>query len=90
MLPISIVEPWVLTQDLVPVYDATNADDFDVENDIGDLEANLPRWRGEIPYGSFTVVGYTMTAFLSSSREWTLGLNIQWAIVVGIPDNASG
>ena len=69
----------------MPVYDARDAEAFDVNTDLPNLEAKLPRWREEIPVGSFVVVGFTMTAFFSSSREWTLGLNIQWAIIVGIP-----
>ncbi|KAJ3540002.1 hypothetical protein NMY22_g4490 [Coprinellus aureogranulatus] len=71
----------------VPVFDARDVDDFDVNTDLGNLDEKLPRWKEEIPYGSFVVVGYTATAFFSNTREWTLGLNIQWVIIVGIPDS---
>ena len=69
----------------VPVYDATECDDFDVNRDLPMLASKLPRWKTEIPYGSCVVVGYTMSAFFSGSREWTLGTNIQWAVIVGMP-----
>ncbi|KAJ3525115.1 hypothetical protein NMY22_g10706 [Coprinellus aureogranulatus] len=70
----------------VPVYDARDVEDFNLETDLAHLDSRMPRWNEEIPYGSFVAVGYTATAFYGNAREWTLGLNIQWVIVVGIPE----
>ncbi|KAJ7832808.1 hypothetical protein B0H13DRAFT_1914816, partial [Mycena leptocephala] len=40
-------------QDTVPVYDARNRD-FDFDDNLADIN-NLPRWKGEVPIGSFVV-----------------------------------
>ncbi|KAH6880231.1 hypothetical protein BKA70DRAFT_1378236 [Coprinopsis sp. MPI-PUGE-AT-0042] len=68
----------------VPVYDARDIK-FDFDEDLARID-DLPRWDEEIPYGSFVVVGYTVAVFKSDkNRSWTISLNIQWAMVVGVP-----
>ncbi|KAH6879351.1 hypothetical protein BKA70DRAFT_1447935 [Coprinopsis sp. MPI-PUGE-AT-0042] len=68
----------------IPVYDAQDVE-FDFIKDLPRLDF-LPRWNGEIPVGSFVAVAYTATVFFAEkTRKWTIGLNIQWAMVIGIP-----
>ncbi|PPR00613.1 hypothetical protein CVT24_005494 [Panaeolus cyanescens] len=71
---------------IVPVYDATNAIDFNVNTDLDRLAAALPRWlHGEVPRGSFVVVGYTISEYYSKSAKWTLSCNLLWIIVIAVP-----
>lgn len=70
----------------VPVYDARNLD-VDWNRDLPRLEV-LPRWFEEIPVGSFVVVGYTAGVFMAEkTRTWTISFNLQWAVIVGVPDD---
>ncbi|KAF6751778.1 hypothetical protein DFP72DRAFT_763918, partial [Ephemerocybe angulata] len=72
---------------IVPVYDARNLDSLDF-NDILPRLSTLPAYTGgEIPQGSFVVVGYTMTVYLANNGNRTLGCNLQWIIVVGTPED---
>ncbi|RXW14797.1 hypothetical protein EST38_g11059 [Candolleomyces aberdarensis] len=71
------------TDGAVPVYDARNAN-FNFLQDLPNLES-LPRWEAEIPYGSSVVVGYTLAVYRAKGGNWTLGCNIQWAVIVGLP-----
>ncbi|KAF6747098.1 hypothetical protein DFP72DRAFT_1075744 [Ephemerocybe angulata] len=72
----------------VPVYDARGLDTVDFNSVLPKLADSLPLYTGgEIPYGSFIVVGYTMTIYRANNGNWTLGNNIQWVIIVGIPDS---
>ncbi|KAF6744859.1 hypothetical protein DFP72DRAFT_825131, partial [Ephemerocybe angulata] len=70
----------------VPVYDARNLKFLDFNTTLPRL-STLPAWTGgEIPQGSFIVVGYTMTIYRANNGNLTLGCNIQWVIVVGTPE----
>ncbi|KAF6758495.1 hypothetical protein DFP72DRAFT_807768 [Ephemerocybe angulata] len=72
----------------VPIYDARGLDSLDFDAVLPKLAESLPLYtEGEIPYGSFIVVGYTMMIYRANSGNWTLGNNIHWVIVVGIPDH---
>ncbi|KAF6741385.1 hypothetical protein DFP72DRAFT_833748 [Ephemerocybe angulata] len=74
---------------IVPVYDARNVASLDLEEVLPRLSQVLPIYTGgEIPYGSFVTVGYTMTIYRSNSGMWTLGCNVLWIIVLGIPPTA--
>ncbi|KAJ7642478.1 hypothetical protein DFH06DRAFT_1137488 [Mycena polygramma] len=75
--------------DVVPVYDARKQV-VDFQTDLGRLDEVLPRLSGEIPFGSFVVVGYTLSSYQgvrsgSSDKVAHLGCNIVWAIVCGTP-----
>ncbi|KAJ6470778.1 hypothetical protein C8R47DRAFT_751799 [Mycena vitilis] len=75
--------------DRVPVYDARkNLVDFDT--DLARLDEVLPPFIGEVPFGSFIVVGYTCSVYNaavsgSSERVAHLGCNVLWVIVCGTP-----
>ncbi|KAJ7471248.1 hypothetical protein B0H11DRAFT_1919809 [Mycena galericulata] len=78
---------------LVPVYDG-RTERINFKTDLGRLASILPKFDGEIPFGSFVTVGYTATMWsaipsASTSTDKTkrphLGCNIMWAIVVGVP-----
>ncbi|RXW16792.1 hypothetical protein EST38_g9065 [Candolleomyces aberdarensis] len=70
----------------IPVFDGRDASGFSVPSDLTRLSERLPVWHGEIPFGSLVVVAYTVASFRSREGNWTLGCNIQWAIVLGTPD----
>lgn len=73
---------------LVPIYDARGVDAFDFQTDLVRLAEALPAWEGgEVPCGSFAVVGHTLSVYRSQAGNWTLGCNIQWVIVVGVPED---
>ncbi|KAJ7746065.1 hypothetical protein B0H16DRAFT_1462645 [Mycena metata] len=73
----------------LPVYDARKTP-FDFEFDLPRLSSVLPPFTGEIPFSSFVVVGYTVSAYNgalggTTERVMHLGCNIVWAIVCGTP-----
>ncbi|PPQ72164.1 hypothetical protein CVT24_002415 [Panaeolus cyanescens] len=71
---------------IIPVYDATNTVAFDVNTDLDRLPEVLPRWmHGEVPRGSFAVVGYTISEYYSKAGKWTLSCNLLWIIVLAVP-----
>ncbi|KAJ7626517.1 hypothetical protein DFH06DRAFT_1141828 [Mycena polygramma] len=75
--------------DKVPIYDARTVV-FDFNSDLSRLSTVLPAFHGEIPFGSFVVVGYTVAGYKASlsaggERVPHLGCNILWAIVCGSP-----
>jgi hypothetical protein len=78
----------------VPVYDARKVViNFDV--DLGRLDKVLPLFAGEVPSGSFVVVGYTVSGFKAGAQTGAdrvpqIGFNIVWAIVCGTPDKSKG
>ncbi|KAJ3541029.1 hypothetical protein NMY22_g4059 [Coprinellus aureogranulatus] len=77
----------------IPIYDARGLPSFDFEANLPRLSEALPPWTGgEIPYGSFVVVGHTIAIYRSKAGNWTLSCNLQWVIVVGTPsdDNEEG
>lgn len=71
------------------MYDARKVVvDFDA--DLDHLPQVLPLFEGEVPFGSFVVVGYTVSAYsasLNSSSEKVphIGCNLLWVIVCGTP-----
>ncbi|PPR07992.1 hypothetical protein CVT24_002704 [Panaeolus cyanescens] len=67
----------------IPVFDARGID-FNFQNDIQNL-SKLPRFEGEIPGGSFVVVGYTLSAYVPN-QKWNLATNLLWVVVVGVPE----
>jgi hypothetical protein len=74
---------------LVPVYDARKTV-VDFNADLERLSNLLPMFHGEIPFGSFIVVGYTCASYMatlsgSSQRVAHLGCNVLWVIVCGTP-----
>ncbi|KAJ7229260.1 hypothetical protein C8J57DRAFT_1387555 [Mycena rebaudengoi] len=80
--------------DTIPVYDARNRR-LNFQTDLPHLNTKdiLPLFQGEIPFGSFVVVGYTVTGWqavpsinIDKIRHPHLGCNIMWAIVVGVRD----
>ncbi|KAJ7502480.1 hypothetical protein B0H11DRAFT_2223394 [Mycena galericulata] len=79
-------------EDEVPVFDGRN-NRINFKTDLGRLSSVLPKFDGEIPFGSFVTVGYTATMWSAvpavSATDKTkrphLGCNIMWAIVVGVP-----
>ncbi|KAJ7016597.1 hypothetical protein C8F04DRAFT_1201832 [Mycena alexandri] len=79
--------------DSVPVYDARRTV-VDFNKDLPRLDEVLPLFPGEVPVGSYTVVGYTLSSYTAtlsgtSNRVPHVGCNVLWAIVCGTP-SASG
>ncbi|KAJ7672316.1 hypothetical protein DFH06DRAFT_1319737 [Mycena polygramma] len=79
--------------DPIPVYDARKTV-IDFESDLERLDQVLPLFPGEIPSGSFTIVGYTVASYMAtisggSDRLPHIGCNILWAIVCGTPSPSS-
>ncbi|KAF6741369.1 hypothetical protein DFP72DRAFT_834254 [Ephemerocybe angulata] len=71
---------------IVPVYDARNSDTLDWNEVLPRLSETLPVYTGgEIPFGSFVFVGYTMTIYLGNNNKWTLGCNVLWVVILGSP-----
>ncbi|KAJ7448103.1 hypothetical protein FB451DRAFT_766065 [Mycena latifolia] len=75
--------------DPVPVYDARKIA-IDYQADLDRLSKVLPPFTGEIPSGSFAVVGYSCSTYAGTINSNTqkvpyVGLNILWVIVCGIP-----
>lgn len=78
----------------VPVYDARKTV-INFETDLGRLDKILPPFPGEVPLGSFVVVGYTVSGFKAGAQSGAdrvpqIGFNIVWAIVCGTPDKWKG
>jgi hypothetical protein len=72
----------------VPVYDARNRA-FDFDDDLADIN-KLPRWKGEVPVGSFVVVGYTASTYQSprlrgKAKVEHVSCNLLWIMVCGTP-----
>ncbi|KAJ7039399.1 hypothetical protein C8F04DRAFT_1255104 [Mycena alexandri] len=75
--------------DFLPVFDARKTP-IDFSTDLGRLGTVLPAFTGEIPFSSFVVVGYSVSAYsaaLSGTTERVphVGCNVLWAIVCGTP-----
>ncbi|KAJ7153850.1 hypothetical protein C8R46DRAFT_897499 [Mycena filopes] len=83
----------LLTHYQVPIYDARRIV-VNFNTDLGRLGEVLPLFPGEVPVGSYTVVGYALSSYMatlsgSSDRVPHVGCNILWAIVCGTPSVAS-
>ncbi|KAF6759630.1 hypothetical protein DFP72DRAFT_1063974 [Ephemerocybe angulata] len=85
--PVIVGDTFSLPNDAtIPVYDARNTESLDFEKVLPRLAEELPLYTGgEIPFGSFVLVGYTMTIYRAKNNNWTLGCNIQWVVIIGIP-----
>ncbi|KAJ7654008.1 hypothetical protein DFH06DRAFT_1133587 [Mycena polygramma] len=64
----------------VPVYDARKVV-VDFQSDLDHLDQVLPRFSGEVPFGSFVVVGYTLSGYQglrsgSTDKVAHLGCNV--------------
>jgi hypothetical protein len=73
----------------VPIYDARKVI-VDFNTDLDRLDKVLPQFVGELPFGSFAVVGYTVSGYKASlstggERVSQLGCNVIWVIVCGTP-----
>jgi len=73
--------PCLITLFPVPIYDARGQKTFDYNRDLSAIDERLPRYNSEVPAGSFSVVGYTMTAY-KKQDVWNLSTNVQFVIVV--------
>ncbi|KAJ7245273.1 hypothetical protein C8J57DRAFT_1524403 [Mycena rebaudengoi] len=72
-----------------PVYDARKTV-IDFKVDLDRLDKRLPLFVGEIPFGSFVVVGYTCSTYSaaingSPEKVANIGFNVVWAILCGTP-----
>ncbi|RXW11200.1 hypothetical protein EST38_g14655 [Candolleomyces aberdarensis] len=68
----------------IPVYDARKVE-VDFDKHLDDL-SSFPRWKGEVPVGSFAVIAYTTGTFYSTTQEgWAVSFNIQWVMLIGVP-----
>ncbi|KAJ7196607.1 hypothetical protein C8J57DRAFT_1738103 [Mycena rebaudengoi] len=85
-------------EDTIPVYDGRKAH-INFQMDLPKLLSNeyLPFFEGEIPFGSYVVVGYTVTGWnavpsvnADKIKHPHLGCNIMWAIVLGVRDIDDG
>jgi hypothetical protein len=70
---------------LVPVYDGRFTG-FDAAVDIDNIDKILPVYEGDIPANCCTAVGYTISHYVTRTREDHISFNLQWAIVLGEPD----
>ncbi|KAJ7675879.1 hypothetical protein DFH06DRAFT_1318022 [Mycena polygramma] len=75
----------LMPDDKIPAYNAVGIN-FDLPN----LDSKLAPWSGDIPKGSFIVVGYTATTFQGnaagqSGKQEHIGCNILWIVVCGVP-----
>ncbi|KAJ7462387.1 hypothetical protein B0H11DRAFT_1718136, partial [Mycena galericulata] len=72
----------------VPVYDATSKN-FDFLKDLPTMKSVLPVWSGEVPIGSFVVVGYTAVTYSGKAGDHGyqvhVGCNLLWVVVCGTP-----
>lgn len=79
----------------VPIFDGRNKQ-FDLNRSLEHLDQLLPPFDGEIPSGSLALVAYTANAYYrtqkaeGSRRETSqsmknLALNVNWAVVLGVP-----
>ncbi|TFK18494.1 hypothetical protein FA15DRAFT_709805 [Coprinopsis marcescibilis] len=89
MILMSVADNLVLNYDTeIPVYDACGVRKFDISAvSLSDIDSSLKRWKGKVPVDSVVVVGYTISVFMSRGGHWTLGCNIQWAIVLLAPSS---
>ncbi|KAJ7823730.1 hypothetical protein B0H14DRAFT_2597757 [Mycena olivaceomarginata] len=71
--------------DTVPVYDGRFTG-FDAAVDIDNIDKILPVYEGDIPANCCTAVGYTISHYVTRTREDHISFNLQWAIVLGEPD----
>ncbi|KAJ6520779.1 hypothetical protein DFH09DRAFT_226468 [Mycena vulgaris] len=75
--------------DTVPVYDARKTV-IDFDADLDRLGQVLPLFIGEVPNGSFAIIGYSVSSYFGSimnkdNKVPYLGMNLLWVIVCGVP-----
>ncbi|KAF9464022.1 hypothetical protein BDZ94DRAFT_1162755 [Collybia nuda] len=73
-----------LTDDTVPVYDGHKVD-FDPSTHLQRIHELFPDFEGEVPQGSFSVVGYTTSVYSGKENQSHISCNVQWVIVLGTP-----
>ncbi|KAJ2913328.1 hypothetical protein MD484_g7082, partial [Candolleomyces efflorescens] len=85
-------DEWTIDSD-DKIYDARDDPSFNFAHHASDIADRLPMWNpadGEIPRESCVAVAYSIALFFSqSSQQWTLGCNIRWVLVLGIPEKRS-
>lgn len=71
----------------VPVFNAIGKTFSLDKGTLRDLEtAGLSRFEGEIPSGSFVLVGYTCSWWRPQGVGLAkLSLNLNWVVVLGVP-----
>ncbi|RXW19494.1 hypothetical protein EST38_g6351 [Candolleomyces aberdarensis] len=76
-------------EDEVPIYDGRSVTNFNFDTDLPNLATLMPLWSGdELPFGSSAIAGYTMSKYMSNKGMWSVGCNIHWVILLGLPDEA--
>jgi len=80
--------------DTIPIFDGRQTQ-FELDDSLERLHELLPPFEHEIPPGSLVLVAYTANSYYraqkvgksgqKSSSNQNLALNINWAIVLGIP-----
>ncbi|KAF7968767.1 hypothetical protein HWV62_29366 [Athelia sp. TMB] len=69
----------------LPVLDGRGVE-FNLEDNLIELEQMLPSFKGEIPEGSCVWVGYTCQKYENKTRKMMgLNFNLMWAVVLGTP-----
>jgi len=71
----------------VPVYDARKFNFEYTAYNLSNLDKFLDHYNDKIPYGSFAVVGYTLSIYKSKAGKSSLSCNIQWVILLGCPED---
>lgn len=59
---------------------------FDITEDIDDLENKLPRYEdydGEVPNGACALVAYTVSQYTGSKKNDAVSFNIRWVLLLG-------
>jgi len=78
---------------VVPIFDGRQTQ-FELDDSLERLHELLPPFEHEIPPGSLVLVAYTANSYYrakvgksgqKSSSNQNLALNINWAVVLGIP-----
>ena len=79
---------------VVPIFDGRQTQ-FGLDDSLEHLHELLPLFEHEIPPGSLVLVAYTANSYYraqkvgksgqKSSSNQNLALNINWAVVLGIP-----
>ncbi|KAJ6522934.1 hypothetical protein DFH09DRAFT_1191008 [Mycena vulgaris] len=75
--------------DTIPVYDARKTV-IDFDADLDRLGHVLPLFIGEVPNGSFAIIGYSVSSYFGNilskaNKVPYIGMNLLWVIVCGVP-----
>jgi len=79
---------------VVPIFDGRQIQ-FELDDSLEHLDELLPPFEYEIPTGSLVLVAYTANSYYRAqkvgksgqklSSNQNLALNINWAVVLGVP-----